>query len=135
MNLDQLRAIMKKHGVDPNEYRIDDYRIDKISDGDLPYWENKYPILQLFIMESSTCCGANEIGDIDLSDAWMKFPPEVQRAMISYLIPDSKRFQIVYSLEKSKSWERFNECLFELGWTPLKRWKGNGKNIIQAWCK
>lgn len=85
--------------------------------------------------QSHTCCGTEEFGDITFSDLWDTLPQNIANEVVNYSFKESDKFQIIYSLENSDAWNKLNEALRVTGWIPLKRWKGNGRNMIQAWCR
>ena len=84
---------------------------------------------------SHTCCGTEEFGEIGFSNLWGNLPQKIANEVVRHSLQESSKFQIIYSLEKDDSWNKFNEALSATGWIPLKRWKGNGQNMIQAWCR
>ena len=130
MNLRKLNALLK-----PYKIQAEDGRVIFSAKSDYPDYDYKSDVIAFNNSQAESCCGVEEIGDIDFSYKWKTLPQQVSNEIVNYLFPTSKQFQIIYSLERDNNWKMFNEALSATGWTPLKRWRGNGHNIIQAWCR
>ena len=130
MNLRKFRALLKPYNIQAEHGRVCFFEKSDYDDHDY-----KSDVITFNNLQAESCCGVEEIGDIDFSSKWKTLPQQVSNEIVNYLFPTSKQFQIIYSLECDKNWKMFNEALSATGWTPLKRWRGNGPNIIQAWCR
>ena len=131
MNVRKLNALLKPYKMQAEQGRVY-FSAPYFDDKDYNY---KSEVISFSNLQADSCCGVEEIGDIDFSSKWKTLPQQVSNEIVNYLFPTSKQFQIIYSLERDKNWKMFNEALSATGWTPLKRWRGNGPNIIQAWCR
>lgn len=94
-----------------------------------------HTIISCQLLTARTCCGVQEFGMFRFGDIWVKLPKEIQTNILSWMLHRSTRFQIIYSLENSRDWDCVNNILPELGFTPLKRWKGRMGLMLQAWFK
>ena len=136
MNLRKLNALLKPYKMHTSKGK---FIYIEFEPGTKYYGESTLGDSEFIItfdnLQAESCCGAEEIGGIEFHEKWKELPQKIINEIIRYTFPESKRFQIIYSLELNEYWEKFNEALSATGWIPLKRWKGNGRNIIQAWCR
>ena len=132
MNLKKLEVLLKPYGIDINIQRKRATVLSSPSDILEDEYEDVVSVIQ---RDSYTCCGTEEFGEIYFHSCWNKLPQDIANKIVRFTFQESKKFQIIYSLERNSGWKKFNEALSATGWIPLKRWKGNGRNMIQAWYR